>query len=314
METLLIKIGNFLIMNLHSDMGVGLLRGKMGLAVFLYHYSRYAKNKVCEDAADRLIDDILANVNPRLSLDIFDGVSGVSLGLKHLTKHGYIESEGQDMNLFDIEKKIFDLNFKWVDEKNINLSLSKFYIMSLAVTENNKKFDPVIIDSLRTYNSSFSKEKLSEIPPPIISSVLFFISSIEKTGLYFEDMRQLKFKILTSLTERVDYDREARGDLLVLTQIIRQINSRRGRDIFNQIILPYDNLNVDTSLSFNDFIENYLWQSLLYDLPLNDSLSLNFEFEREVNNMLSVSNITLPVFQGITGIGLFILKNKLLLQ
>src|SRR5690554_5298311 len=101
METQLTKIANILAMNINNGTGIGLLKGRFGAAIFFYHYANYSKNRIYEGIADDLVGEILASVNPRLPLDIFEGMSGIYLGLKHLIKHGYIECEDNDVNLFN---------------------------------------------------------------------------------------------------------------------------------------------------------------------------------------------------------------------
>ena len=48
------RIANVLLLNASFIDNPGLLNGKMGIAIFFYHYSRYTKNKIYEDYAGEL--------------------------------------------------------------------------------------------------------------------------------------------------------------------------------------------------------------------------------------------------------------------
>jgi hypothetical protein len=95
------KIANLLILNLQNVENLGLLNGKMGIAIFLYHYARYASQPVYSDQADELLDELFAALNtgsipPLLTND----VAGVGFGLDYLIKNHFIETDDKPDELF----------------------------------------------------------------------------------------------------------------------------------------------------------------------------------------------------------------------
>ena len=54
----LLRIANVLLLNASFLDNPGLLNGKMGIAIFFYHYSRFTKNKIYENFAGVLVDEI----------------------------------------------------------------------------------------------------------------------------------------------------------------------------------------------------------------------------------------------------------------
>ncbi|MDD4698161.1 MAG: hypothetical protein PHR52_11570 [Fermentimonas sp.] len=311
MDKQLKKIANFLVMNIYSDISPGLLKGKMGLAIFFYHYSRHINSSIYENVADHIIDDILANITPQLPLDIFDGIFGVSLGIKYLINNGYIENEKNDSDIFNIENKLFSLNLRKIDDQNINLSLSKFYVLSHMVAGESDKYEQLICDFLKTYNKFFTGNTLFEIPMPIISSLLFFISTLEKNNLYQNEIEQLKLKVFAYLSARIESDKENKAEMLVLKQLIQRMNFTLNDEITGILFNQFKDLTVDESLSFQDFTKHYLWQNLLYDLECPSQLFSDIVSQEKIDNLLSDTVPPLPIFQGITSIGLYILKQKL---
>ncbi len=56
-------IANELMINSYKILNDGLLDGKMGIAIFLYRYSKYCNNELFANSADKLVDEIFENIN-----------------------------------------------------------------------------------------------------------------------------------------------------------------------------------------------------------------------------------------------------------
>ncbi len=79
------------------ETGMGLLTGKMGMAIFLFHYGKRYNNTACTQLAADLIEDIRTNMNKITSADYHNGLSGVDAGLKYLLKNGFIDAAMAEM-------------------------------------------------------------------------------------------------------------------------------------------------------------------------------------------------------------------------
>lgn len=75
----------------------GLLSGKMGGAIFLYHYAQCYNNMVCAQLADSFIEDIRNNMSEITSVDYSNGLSGIEAGLNYLLKKGFIDARTAEM-------------------------------------------------------------------------------------------------------------------------------------------------------------------------------------------------------------------------
>lgn len=88
---------------------LGLYSGKMGLSVFLYHYSRFTDNMLFADFAGELIDEVCESIYDGISLSFSSGLSGIGWGLEYLAKNRFIEID--DNSVFaDINYKILEIN------------------------------------------------------------------------------------------------------------------------------------------------------------------------------------------------------------
>ena len=88
-EKTLMQIANVLSANVQNLNRNGLLKGKMGVVIFLYHYARNTGCKSYSDLASNLLDEIfIAGNNP--SVSISNGLSGIGWGIHYLMKKQFI--------------------------------------------------------------------------------------------------------------------------------------------------------------------------------------------------------------------------------
>lgn len=70
----------------------GLFNGKMGMAIFLYHYGNRYNNAACTQLADGFIEDLRDNIIEITSVEYNNGLSGIDAGLKYLLNKGFIDA------------------------------------------------------------------------------------------------------------------------------------------------------------------------------------------------------------------------------
>ncbi len=87
------RIANVLLLNASFLDNPGLLNGKMGIAIFCYHYSRYSKNKIYEDYAGELVDEIYEEINTSTPVDFENGLTGIGWGIEYLVKNGFVQAD-----------------------------------------------------------------------------------------------------------------------------------------------------------------------------------------------------------------------------
>lgn len=89
---LLRRIADVLLVNGSFVGNWGLLRGKTGIAVFLYHYARYSGREVYAEFAGELIEDILTQIDQGSPVHYADGLSGFGVGVEYLVHQQFIEA------------------------------------------------------------------------------------------------------------------------------------------------------------------------------------------------------------------------------
>lgn len=104
---LLQNIAHHLILNCCTVTDIGLLDGKLGIVLFLFHYSRYSKNDVYSLFAEQILDDVLSSINGRTSTNFCDGLSGIGWAIEYLYKNNFLEGDIND-SLEVIDKKMIE--------------------------------------------------------------------------------------------------------------------------------------------------------------------------------------------------------------
>jgi len=92
-ENRLRRIANVLLLNASFTDNLGLLNGKMGIAIFFYQYARYTGNKVYEDYAGELIDEIYEELYNGTPVGFSNGLMGIGWGIEYLVRNGYLEAD-----------------------------------------------------------------------------------------------------------------------------------------------------------------------------------------------------------------------------
>ena len=117
------KMLNHLILHANDvPNAIGLLDGKMGIALVLAHYARCSRKKKIEHAADFLVENVMNQLTTTVSIDFANGLSGIGWGIEYLIQNNYMKGRGADI-LQNIDERImqFDVTrFKdWSLEKGL---------------------------------------------------------------------------------------------------------------------------------------------------------------------------------------------------
>lgn len=99
------RIANVLLLNASFTDNLGLLNGKMGIAVFFFHYAKYIGNKTYEVYAGELVDEIYEEINLATPVDFANGLTGIGWGIEYLVQNGFVETD-TDEALEEIDNRL----------------------------------------------------------------------------------------------------------------------------------------------------------------------------------------------------------------
>jgi len=162
---------------------IGLLQGKMGIAVFFFHYSRYLDYRDWEEYANQLMNEIVEEIQKMVNCDYIENLAGIGIGIEYLVQQGFICCDTNEI-LEDFDNQIHHIVSCFsgqINMKNWITGFGKYYVARLNNPDNRMKTSPgielikkhilQIVDSLPYY--SFEN----------IFSVIHFLPDVINLGI-----------------------------------------------------------------------------------------------------------------------------------
>ena len=160
----------------------GLLHGKMGIALFFYHYAIHAGNTVYADYADDLVDNIWENLHNRLPDTFQSGLTGVAWGIEYMIGNNFVSGNGNEI-CKEIDARIMQLDPRRMSSEFIEKELEGFLhyvsIRTLGTVRQQSKppFDEMYRnDLLQIFSFLQHQEKTNETCRKLIREYLAYCS------------------------------------------------------------------------------------------------------------------------------------------
>lgn len=215
------RIANVLLLNASFIDNLGLLNGKMGIAIFFYQYARYTSSKIFEDYAGELIDEIYEEINTNTPVDFENGLTGIGWGIEYLVKNRFLEADTDEI-LEDIDKKVYQ---KIQIELDSN-ELAGFLLYQLARFKSKKNrtgskellLKHIILcllgecEKLLVYRKFESHDNFPDLST--LKIVQYFLSEADKAGL-FPEKTKILLDILPSFIEIAMTNKETEKETIV---------------------------------------------------------------------------------------------------
>jgi hypothetical protein len=280
MEKMLQKIANLLIINVQNINGLGLLNGKMGIAVFLYHYARYTSQTVYSDQADDLLDELFAALNVIMQPSLADGVAGIGLGLNYLIDNRFIETDENPDELFKgIDRRLIqDFNMLFVADTKTNLPVfsAGFYALLRIKTGNRTTQKNQFISSLLDGIQAFYADKKWAPNLVFTNSVIHFLIGVHNVGMYRKKPEKTLKTVLSLALDTFPDTKYSFPDIDILRNLLSsvkfypvQVNELRLR--INQLNLSPAN-NEDTNSIVSDLQQYMFYPDANYSCPSQFSI------------------------------------------
>lgn len=117
------KMLNHLILHANDvPNAIGLLDGKMGIALVLAHYARCSRKKKIEHAADFLVENVMNQLTTTVSIDFANGLSGIGWGIEYLIQNNYMRGCGADI-LQDLDERIMQVDVTRIKDWSLEKGL-----------------------------------------------------------------------------------------------------------------------------------------------------------------------------------------------
>ena len=292
------RIANVLLLNASFLDNPGLLNGKMGIAIFFYHYSRYSKNKVYEDYAGELVDEIYEEINTSTPVNFENGLTGIGWGIEYLVKNGFVQAD-TDEALEEIDNAIYrhrinspvlintgDDLFGYgfyhiarilgheIDDNDLNTLVKKYHLIFLA-DECERLLE----------QKSYSRFNIEKLTINSFNSILWFLLEIRKLNIFPVKVERIFKTVPEYIEKEILKTHDNAGQALLLSLVKKSIETVKYntvRDLLKSTVekieseKPHKELPDETDVS--DFIKN-TWQKLIYGPYITDEAGMVFHFD-----------------------------------
>jgi len=194
---LLQRIARYLMLHSSFTDNIGLLNGKIGIALFFYHYSRFTKRKVYSDFADELIEQIYKEIHINMPLDFENGLCGIAWGIGYLMRNGFIEGDPDEV-LEDLDKRIMEWDVRRISDYSLETGLTGIacYVISRMVNRgkgNSNICSDYIYDLIKAMNKNEKNINSSLIEP--LENILNGSISTQSWNPVFDIIDKTKYNI-----------------------------------------------------------------------------------------------------------------------
>jgi len=130
-DEILQRIARYLMLHTSHRDTLGLLNGKMGVAIFFFHYAEYMAEKVYKDFAGELIGEIYKEIHANYSCDFKAGLSGIAWGVEYLVYNQFVEGETDEI-LEDLDRQILERDVSRIQDNTLDTGLKglTYYVIS----------------------------------------------------------------------------------------------------------------------------------------------------------------------------------------
>ena len=90
-------IAEMLVLNGSLTECPGLVHGKTGIAVFFLHYAKYTGNRLYEEYAMDLLNEMQSQIHSNSPTDYERGIAGIGVGIDYLINNNLLQTEGDDI-------------------------------------------------------------------------------------------------------------------------------------------------------------------------------------------------------------------------
>jgi len=298
-ENRLQRIANVLLLNASFIDNPGLLNGKMGIAIFFYHYSRYTKNKIYEDYAGELVDEVYEELNTSTPINFENGLTGIGWGIEYLVKNKFVQAD-TDEALAEIDNTVYKhrlnnpilissgddlfgygfyhvariLGHK-IDDDDLNTLIKKYHLIFLA-----NECERIL------EQKSYTRFSIGTLNIDTVNSFIWFLLEIQELAIFPVKVEKIFHSLPDYIEKGIQELSDKAGHALMLKlaeKIICSVKDNSVRDLLKRILEKVDGEKVLSSPTnetyVSDFIKN-TWQQIIYAPYLTSGQGMDFRLDK----------------------------------
>lgn len=133
------------------ERNIGICKGKMGTVILFFRYAHHTDNRLYEDFAGELLDEICQSITFDTAWGFGDGLIGIGWGIEYLVQQKFIEGDTDEI-LLDIDKRIMEKDVQRIDDMSFHKGFEglAFYVLArlLSPREKGTPFDTAYLSDI----------------------------------------------------------------------------------------------------------------------------------------------------------------------
>jgi len=224
-EKILKYISETLIQNEVNVSNPGLIYGKMGLAVFYFHYARYTGDQSFEEYAMILMEKLQEQIQQQHTINYRDGLAGIGTGIEYLVRNGFLEADTNEV-LEDLDKEIFRATV-FGNHADVSLftglsGLGRYLLFRVEGKYANDDYISTLDNKMLLIHITDAFErKYPSMKTAEIEEVFFFLHAMEQTNIFPTKAKQL-LKSISSYLSSSKQDEIMSGFLINKAEMYRR--------------------------------------------------------------------------------------------
>ncbi|GGK14702.1 hypothetical protein [Parabacteroides faecis] len=181
MEEQLSQVANMLLLNGTLTESPGLVHGKMGVAIFFFHYAQYTENMLFADYAVDLIGEMQNQIHLNSPADYEKGIAGIGVGIDYLIRNDFLLVEDDICEDFDQRMVRAVMYDPWQDFSMYDglTGYGRYWISRLRYQE-----PAVQAQECLGYIVRLLEENLADIPSEEQTDVYCFLYDLQRISGY----------------------------------------------------------------------------------------------------------------------------------
>ena len=159
----LLRIARYLMLNTSFFHDNSLSHGKMGIAIFFFHYGQYSNSSIYTDYAWDLIEDIYEKMHYKIPVNFENGLCGIGFGIEYLVQNKFMKGNTGDI-LEDLNNLVMERDPRRIKDISFEKGLGGIYYYVFMHT-NSPYCSSTVFDSiyLKELNQAVNTSEISSL-------------------------------------------------------------------------------------------------------------------------------------------------------
>lgn len=184
------RITNALMLHSTSISDIGLLHGKIGIAIYFHHLARQSGKSVFAEFADELIDQVTESLSNETPFDFESGITGIGWAVEYLIQNGFVEADADDI-LEEFDAKVNQTFIHSDKDLETTLAIGHYLNVRLRYRINDEENERVLDLKYQTilYIDEL-EQQIYKVKPT--AEVAYLLSALHKLNIFNYKIEKLQ--------------------------------------------------------------------------------------------------------------------------